>query len=76
LTIRDAFLGGRLGIDMRVGVGYERKHSRLVSQAGLSLLAAPTASSRVGISYDVAQETMTGLVGTRQTGWLMYHADL
>jgi hypothetical protein len=76
LVIRDAFVGGRLGLDMRVGVGWERLNGRLVSQAGLSLLAAPTGGSRFSLSYDIAQETMTGIVGTRQTGWLMYHADI
>ena len=76
LVLRDAFAQGRFGIDMRAGAGYDRLRSRILSQAGASFQWAPTAKSRVSLSYDVAHETTTGLGGTRQTGWLTYHADI
>ncbi len=76
LVIRKVLARGRVGIDLRGGGGYDNERGRTLSQAGASLLIAPTWSSRIGLSYDMSHETATGLSGTLHTGWVTYHADL
>jgi tetratricopeptide (TPR) repeat protein len=75
-VVRNALDGGRLGFDFRVGMGYDRRRTRALWQLGTSLFTALTARTRLGIAYDIAQESATGLTGTRQTGWLSFHADI
>jgi tetratricopeptide (TPR) repeat protein len=75
-VIRKVFFGGRAGVDLRGGVGYDNERQRQLAQAGLSLLIAPTWASRISVSYDMSRETATGLQGILHTGWLSYHADL
>jgi len=76
MVIRKVLARGRVGIDVRGGGGYDNERGRTLSQAGLSLLIAPTWSSRIALSYDMSHETATGLSGTLHTGWVTYHADL
>jgi hypothetical protein len=76
LAIRKVFARGRVGLDLRGGGGYDNERKRTLSQAGVSLLIAPTWFSRIGLSYDMSHETATGLSGTLHTGWVTYHADL
>jgi hypothetical protein len=76
LTTRSALWGGRLGLELRGGLGFERIHRDVVSQGGLTLSLAVNAASRVIASYDIAQETTTGLTGRRHSGWVAYHVDL
>ena len=76
LVIRKALAHGRVGIDLRGGGGYDNERRHTLSQAGVSLLIAPTWFSRIGLSYDMSHETATGLSGTLHTGWVTYHADL
>lgn len=76
MVIRKVFAGGRAGIDLRGGGGYDTERQHVLAQGGASLLIAPSWSSRISLSYDFARETATGLEGTLQTGWLTYHADL
>jgi tetratricopeptide (TPR) repeat protein len=76
MVIRKVFAGGRAGVDLRGGLGYDSDRLRVLSQAGASLLIAPSWSSRIALSYDMARETATGLSGTLHTGWVTYHADL
>ncbi len=65
-----------LALVIRAGIGYDHARGKSLSQAGGSLYAMVTNASRLMLSYDLAQETSTGLVGTRHTGWVVYHADL
>jgi tetratricopeptide (TPR) repeat protein len=76
LVVRNALGGGRFGLELRGGLGYERTHRDVLSQGGLTLSLAASAASRVTASYDVAQETITGLTGRRHSGWVAYHVDL
>jgi tetratricopeptide (TPR) repeat protein len=76
MVIRKVLARGRVGIDLRGGGGYDNERHRTLSQAGLSLLIAPTWSRRIALSYDMSHETATGLSGTLHTGWVTYHADL
>jgi hypothetical protein len=76
VVMRTALGGGRFGAELRGGLGYESTHRNLLSQGGLTLSLASGARSRLTASYDYAQETMTGLVGRRHTGWVAYHVDL
>jgi hypothetical protein len=76
MVIRKALVGGRLGLDLHGGGGYDTERDRTLSQGGVAVLIAPTWSSRISLAYDVARETATGLSGTLQTGWVSYHADL
>ena len=39
-------------------------------------MVAPSWSTRLLASYDLSQETATGLPGTLQIGWLTFHADI
>jgi hypothetical protein len=76
LVIRNSLGGGRFGCELRGGLGYEATRRNVLSQGGLTLLLAASAASRLTVSYDVAQETTTGLTGRRHTGWVAYHVDL
>jgi tetratricopeptide (TPR) repeat protein len=76
LVIRNALGGGRFGFELRGGLGYESTRRNVLSQGGLTLSLASSAASRVTASYDIAQETITGLTGRRHTGWVSYHVDL
>ena len=48
MVIRKVLARGRVGIDLRGGGGYDNERRRTLSQAGASLLIAPTWSSRIG----------------------------
>jgi tetratricopeptide (TPR) repeat protein len=76
LVFRNPLPGGRFAFELRGGLGYERTRRNLLSQAGLTLSLATGAASRLTASYDVAQETITGLTGRRHTGWVAYHVDI
>jgi len=76
VVMRSAAGDGRYGVELRGGLGYESMRRNLLSQGGLTLSLASSAASRILASYDFAQETMTGLVGRRHTGWVAYHVDL
>jgi len=76
LSIRKVLARNRAGFDLRGGIGYDTAQNHVLAQGGISLLITPSWSSRLAITYDVTRETATGLVGTMQTGWITYHADL
>ena len=76
MVIRKSLAGGRVGLDVHGGGGYDTQRERVLSQAGAAMLIAPTWSSRLTLSYDMARETATGLSGTLHTGWVTYHVDL
>jgi Flp pilus assembly protein TadD len=68
--------GGRLGGELRGGLGYD--WARYVQQwrAGASLLLSASAWSRLTVDYDVASESGTGLTGRRHLGSVVLHVDL
>jgi hypothetical protein len=76
LVARNALWGGRFGFELRGGLGYESTRRNVLSQGGVTMFLAGSAASRVTASYDIAQETTTGLTGRRHTGWVAYHVDL
>jgi hypothetical protein len=76
LVTRNALGDGRFGLELRGGLGYERTRRDVLSQGGITLSLATSAASRLTASYDIAQETITGLTGRRHTGWVAYHVDL
>jgi tetratricopeptide (TPR) repeat protein len=76
LIIRKALFGGRAGVDVHGGGGYDHQRDRVLVQAGGAIVFAPSWSTRIVASYDMAHETATGLPGTLQIGWLSVHADL
>jgi tetratricopeptide (TPR) repeat protein len=67
---------GRLGGELRGGVGYD--WARYVEQwrVGASLLVSATRSSRITLDYDGASESGTGLSGRRHIGSVGLHVDL
>lgn len=76
VVVRNALADGRFGFEVRGGLGYESTRRNLLSQGGIALYAIGGAASRATISYDMAQETTTGLAGRRHTGWVAYHVDI
>jgi len=76
VVVRNALADGRFGFEARGGLGYESTRRNLLSQGGLALYVTGGAASRATISYDMAQETTTGLAGRRHTGWVAYHVDI
>lgn len=68
--------GGRLGTELRGGVGYDWRRDVRIWRAGASALLSATASSRLTLDYDVASESGTGLSGRRHAGALVLHVDL
>jgi hypothetical protein len=76
LIIRKALFGGRIGFDVHGGGGYDNIREHVLFQAGGALVWAASWSTRLMATYDLAQETATGLPGTLQIGWLSLHADI
>jgi hypothetical protein len=76
LVARGALAQGRFGFELRGGLGYENTRRNVLSQGGGSIFATAGATGRVSMSYDVAQELISGLTGRRHTGWVSYHVDL
>ncbi|KAB2902631.1 MAG: tetratricopeptide repeat protein [Kofleriaceae bacterium] len=68
--------GGRLGAELRGGLGYDWGREVRIWRAGASALLSATASSRLTLDYDVASESGTGLSGRRHAGQVVLHVDL
>ena len=75
MVVRKVIATGRAGVELRGGLGYDTERSVSLYNAGASAVLVPFWSNRVLVSYDLAKETATGFTGTRQTGWVTYHAD-
>lgn len=70
-------VGGRIGGELRGGVGYDGARETKQWRAGASLLVAATRASRFTLDYDVATESGTGLVtGRRHFASAVLHVDL
>jgi len=76
MIIRKALFGGRIGVDIHGGGGYDNIRDHALFQGGGALVLALSWSTRLLASYDFWQETATGLPGTLQIGWLTFHADI
>jgi tetratricopeptide (TPR) repeat protein len=68
--------GGRLGTELRGGIGYDWRREVRIWRAGASALVSATSSSRLTFDYDVASESGTGLSGRRHAGSVVLHVDL
>jgi tetratricopeptide (TPR) repeat protein len=68
--------GGRVGTEVRGGIGYDWGRQVRIWRAGGSALLSATASSRLTFDYDVASESGTGLSGRRHAGSVTFHVDL
>jgi hypothetical protein len=75
MVVRKVVASGRAGAELRGGLGYDTERSVSLYNVGASAVLVPFWSSRVLVSYDLAKETATGFTGTRQSGWVTYHAD-
>ena len=76
LIIRKALAGGRVGFDIHGGGGYDNIRDHVLAQGGGAFVLALSWATRLTASYDLWQETATGLPGTLQIGWLTFHADI
>jgi hypothetical protein len=76
LIFRKALFGGRGGVDIHGGGGYDNQQRQVLVQAGGALILAASWSSRLVATYDLAHQTATGLQGNLHIGWLSFHADL
>jgi tetratricopeptide (TPR) repeat protein len=73
---RKVLFGGVAGIDLHGGFGYDNYRHHYLAQAGGALVVATSWRTRILGTYDMAQETATGLSGMLQIGWLTLHVDL
>jgi hypothetical protein len=76
LTARKVAAQNRLGVELRGVLGWDRSREVAISRIGISLLAAPTRSSRMSLSLDLGAESPNGFRGRTRSGWVSYHADL
>jgi tetratricopeptide (TPR) repeat protein len=75
-TARKALPGGALAFEARGGVGYDSARELRLWRGGGALLFTPWMFARLSLSYDVATESTTGLIGRRHAGWATVHVDL
>lgn len=76
VIFRKVLFGGRAGLDVHGGGGWDNYRHHTLAQAGGGLTVATGWRTRLLGTYDVAYETATGLSGTLHIGWLTFHADL
>jgi hypothetical protein len=76
LTARKVSAQNRLGVELRGALGWDRARQVALSHVGISLLAAPTRSSRISLGLELGAESPNGFRGQARTGSLSYHADL
>lgn len=67
---------GRLGGELRGGLGHDWARDGQRYRAGASLMLSLTGRSRFTFDYDLASESTTGLVGRRHAGQAVLHVDL
>jgi tetratricopeptide (TPR) repeat protein len=76
LTARKTFARSRLGAELRGVLGWDRSREAAISRIGASLLATPTRSSHISVSFDLGVESPSGFREQVRTGSVSYHADL
>jgi hypothetical protein len=67
---------GRLGLELRTGLGRDSAREARLWRAGGALIWAPKPATRFALGYEGVTEVATGLGGRRRTGWVSFHADL
>ncbi|MGE5186162.1 MAG: tetratricopeptide repeat protein [Acidobacteriota bacterium] len=75
-TARKVLAHGRIAAEARGGLGHDWIRELAIAHGGASLWLAPTRSSRLALSFDIAKESVGTFVGVRRTGWVTYHVDL
>ena len=76
VIFRKVLFGGRAGLDLHGGGGWDNYRHHTLAQAGGGITVATGWRTRVLATYDLAYETATGLSGTLHIGWLTFHVDL
>lgn len=73
---RKAVAHGRIAAEARGGFGHDWIRDLAIAHGGASLWIAPSRTSRLSLSFDVAKESVGTFQGERRTGWVSYHVDL
>lgn len=76
LTARKVVAQDRLGFELRGALGWDHSRAVAFTRIGVSVLAAPTWSSRIALSLDLGAESPNGFRGQARTGSVSYHANL
>lgn len=71
-----ASAGGRVGIDVRAGLGRDAARGARLWRAGAGLHWAPTAMTRITLQLERAMDLAAGFSGERREGRLSLHVDL
>ena len=73
---RKVVAGGRVGVEVHGGLGYDNVQNQTLEQGGTAIVWASSWSTRLLVTYDIVHQTTIGLPGTLQIGWVTFHADL
>jgi tetratricopeptide (TPR) repeat protein len=72
---RNTWPDGNFAFEVRAGGGYDWARATRLWRTGASLLVTPLDRLRGSLSYDYANESASGFVGSRHTGWANLHLD-
>jgi hypothetical protein len=75
-TVRKVLAAQQAGLELRGGFGYDNARSATLYSVGAVATVALSWSTKLLVNYELVKETTTGFTGTRQTGWVAFHADL
>lgn len=76
VALRLATYEGRLAIDARGGVAYDRARSQWIASGAAGMWAAVSARARVALELDFATEGRFAIGGQRIGGGMTFHVDL
>lgn len=76
VALRLAMRDGRLALDTRGGLSYDRTREIWIASGNVSLWTATGRSSRLSFMFDIATETDFAISGKRLSGGTTYHVDL
>jgi len=71
-----ALLRGRLGVELRAGLGRDHAREAILWRAGGALVWAPARMVRLALQYEGALESVSSLLGIRNAGGVSCHVDL
>ena|SRR5688572_95177 len=72
---RNTWPDGTFAFEVRAGGGYDWARDTRLWRTGGSLLVTPLDRLRGSVSYDYANESTSGFVGSRHTAWGSLHLD-
>jgi tetratricopeptide (TPR) repeat protein len=75
-TYRKVARHGTVTAEAVGGFGRDWARGLFIERGALALWLAPTAASRLSLSFDLARESVRGFAGQRRTGMVSYHVDL